>query len=84
MYPTLVIKGTRLASWFQKGKYRPLTLKKSIEQTKYLYTLFTKNNIRVIRMGLQASQDLDNSDNVLAGPYHPAFGHLVLSQIYLT
>ena len=34
-------------------------------------------------MGLQASQDLENGSTILAGPYHPAFGHLVYSEIFL-
>ena len=34
-------------------------------------------------MGLQASKDLDSSAAVLAGPYHPAFGHMVHSKIFL-
>jgi hypothetical protein len=34
-------------------------------------------------MGLQASEDLDNGSTVLAGPYHPAFGHMVYSEISL-
>jgi hypothetical protein len=42
-----------------------------------------QKGIAVIRMGLQASDELSKDDTVLAGPYHPAFGHLVLSSIYL-
>jgi len=34
-------------------------------------------------MGLQASQDLEDGSTILAGPYHPAFGHLVYSEIFL-
>ena len=34
-------------------------------------------------MGLQASNNLRPGSTVLAGPYHPAFGHLVFSDIFL-
>ncbi len=34
-------------------------------------------------MGLQAAEDLDSGTAILAGPYHPAFGHLVYSEIFL-
>jgi hypothetical protein len=44
--------------------------------------LFQEKKIRVIRMGLQATADLDGKGVILAGPYHPAFGHLVFSEIY--
>jgi hypothetical protein len=33
-------------------------------------------------MGLQASEDLADDSTVLAGPYHPAFGHLVYSEVF--
>jgi hypothetical protein len=34
-------------------------------------------------MGLQASEDLDDTEAILAGPYHPAFGHMVYGEIFL-
>ncbi len=33
-------------------------------------------------MGLQATDDLADGSTVLAGPHHPAFGHLVYSEIF--
>jgi len=44
---------------------------------------FKQKNIAVVRMGLQAAEDLDSGGAILAGPYHPAFGHLVYSEIFL-
>jgi len=32
-------------------------------------------------MGLQVSQDLNSESQILAGPYHPAFGHLVYCEV---
>jgi histone acetyltransferase (RNA polymerase elongator complex component) len=83
IYPTIVLKGSLLAEWYQNGKYRPWTLERSIAQVKRLYLLFKKGGIRVIRMGLQAAKDLDSGAAILAGPYHPAFGHMVHSAIFL-
>jgi len=37
----------------------------------------------VIRMGLQASENFESDAAILAGPYHPAFGHLVHSEIFM-
>jgi hypothetical protein len=48
-----------------------------------MYLKFKKEGIDVIRMGLQASEDLEDGTTVLAGPYHPAFGHLVHAEIFL-
>ena len=33
-------------------------------------------------MGLQASADLAKGSTIVAGPYHPSFGHLVHSAIF--
>ena len=83
IYPTLVMRDSELASWYARGMYKPLSLEKSVTLVKHLYSLFQKHRIRVIRMGLQASGDLDSGAGLVAGPYHPAFGHLVLSEIML-
>ena len=36
-----------------------------------------------IRMGLQVSDTLLEPGNIVAGPFHPAFGHLVQSAFFL-
>jgi len=83
IYPTIVLKNSLLARWYENGTYRPWTLERSIAHVKILYLFFKKKNIPVIRMGLQATEDLDSGTAVLAGPYHPAFGHMVHSKIFL-
>ena len=81
IYPTLVIKGSPLAKLFEKGFYKPLSLKEAVYRTKNMFEIFTENKIPVIRMGLQSSLEFEK-DHILDGPYHPAFGHLVYSEIF--
>jgi len=83
IYPTVVLAGSLLAKWYQNGKYIPMPLEQCITLVKNLYLLFRENNIKVIRMGLQASEDLEKGTEILAGPYHSAFGHLVFSKVFL-
>jgi histone acetyltransferase (RNA polymerase elongator complex component) len=83
IYPTIVLSGSLLSKWYKTGDYIPLGLEESVQLVKDIYCIFKKKNIRVIRMGLQASEDLDQGTEVMAGPYHPAFGHLVLSSVFL-
>jgi radical SAM superfamily enzyme len=83
IYPTLIVKDSLLAQWYADGTYSPLSLEAAVTQVKNLCLYFRKNNIRVIRMGLQASAELADGSTVLAGPYHPSFGHLVYSEIFL-
>ena len=83
IYPTLVLDKSPLAGWYRKGEYTPLSLQQCVTLVKRLYLLFRQNGINVIRMGLQASESLDKESTILAGPYHPAFGALVYSEIFL-
>jgi len=81
IYPTLVIKGSGLAGLYAQGKYTPLTLQRAVVLSARIREIFAAHNIPVVRTGLQPSPGLE--EGVLAGPYHPAFGELVLSDILL-
>ncbi len=83
IYPTIAFKGSGLEQLFNSGLYRPLTLDRCVTIVKKMYLLFTGKNIPVIRMGLQSSSDFESGDDIIAGPYHPAFGHLVISALFL-
>jgi histone acetyltransferase (RNA polymerase elongator complex component) len=83
IYPTLVVENSRLARWHKRGDYRPLSLEEGVTLVKKVYLKFNRAGIKVIRMGLQASEDLEEGTTVLGGPQHPAFGHLVHSEIFL-
>jgi histone acetyltransferase (RNA polymerase elongator complex component) len=83
LYPAVVVKDTVLENWFRQGRFIPLTLGQAVEITKRLYCLFTENGICVIRMGLHGGDSLINPNTVVAGPFHPAFGHLVHSALFL-
>lgn len=83
IYPTVVLADSPLAKWYQTGCYTPLGLNEAVGEVKDIYRIFKNENIRVIRMGLQATEDLEKDSTILAGPYHPAFGHLVYSAIFL-
>jgi histone acetyltransferase (RNA polymerase elongator complex component) len=83
IYPTVVLAGSPLANMYQKGDYIPLSLAEAVRQVKDLYLYFKNENIAVIRMGLQATDAFADTSTLLAGPYHPAFGHMVYSEIFL-
>ncbi len=80
IYPTLVIKGTELERLYQDGRYQPLTVEEAVEEVADILPLFVEKGIVVLRVGLQANDGL-NSDDLVAGPYHPAFKELVQDRI---
>ncbi len=77
LYPVLVLADTKLGADFQNGIYRPLSLEEAVHRCAFLKRAFARRGIPVIRMGLQATEELDGAETLLAGPYHPAFGELV-------
>ena len=83
IYPTVVLAGSLLEEWYRKGIYQPLALEAAVDLVRRLYGLFRAHSIPVIRMGLQPTDDLAAEGAVLAGPWHPAFGHLVLCAAFL-
>lgn len=82
IYPTVIIKETKLAEYYYSGNFKPIPLSKMVEIVAGAYLSFIANNIKVIRMGLQAVDNLTEEKDLVAGPYHPAFGELVFGEIY--
>ncbi|MFQ6758622.1 MAG: radical SAM protein [Deltaproteobacteria bacterium] len=80
LYPCLVIEGSPLAELYRQGKYQPQSLFRAVALAGRLWSIFKAQGIPVVRMGLQPSPSLKKT--VLAGPYHPAFGELVLSRLF--
>ncbi len=83
IYPTIVIRDSALALMYEKGAYEPLTLDDAVELCADVYTLFCKNDIEVLRMGLMASDEICEGGKIVSGPFHPSFGELVHSRIFL-
>lgn len=84
IYPVAVIAQTELADLFQQGQYQPLSIAEGIRRAAYMKQQFLQAGIRVIRTGLQATTDLDDGVQVLAGAYTPAMGELVDTYRYRT
>ncbi|MBU8850219.1 MAG: radical SAM protein [Desulfobacterales bacterium] len=82
IYPLMVLKGSLMEQWYSKGRYHPLSLDETVRLVKKMVQIFKAANVDVIRMGLQASDIMEDESMVLAGPWHPAFGHLVLSGLF--
>lgn len=84
IYPTLVIKDTELYDMYEDNLYKPLSIEKAVDISAYIYSLYSHNNINVIRIGLQNTDSINEEEDVKAGPFHPAFRQLVEERIYYT
>ena len=86
IYPVLVIKNTILEKEYRKKDYIPLTINQAVERSVDIVKLYRKKQIEVIRIGLQNTDTIseigEEKSDVIAGPYHPAFGQLVEDRIW--
>ena len=81
IYPVLVIKDTKLETMYKTGDYEPISLDNAVEISKEILKLFKINDITVIRIGLQATENINCENDVVAGPFHPAFKELVEAEL---
>ncbi|MBZ4683030.1 MAG: hypothetical protein PWP46_1559 [Fusobacteriaceae bacterium] len=81
IYPTLVINKTKLETLYKRGEFTPLSLDEAIKISALAIAYFELNNIKIIRVGLQPSENLREDGVIIAGPFHPAFKELVEGKI---
>lgn len=82
IYPTLVIKDTKLENLYIDGLYQPLALDEAVSLSANLYMIYRAKDINVIRIGLQPTENINDKEDVVAGPFHPAIRQLVESYVY--
>lgn len=80
IYPTMIMKNTLLADYYQNGEYKTYSLEETVDLCAKLLTMFDENSIKVIRLGLHSTEELATS--MVAGPWHPSLGELCSSRIY--
>jgi len=83
IHPTLVLKNTVLERMYRNDRYSPLELSSAVSICSKAYSMLLATNIQVLRFGLQANDLLSSQEGVIAGPYHPSFGELVVSKYML-
>ncbi len=80
IYPTIVLENTALCDWYRAGTYAPQTLDAAVSLCARLIPRIERAGVRLIRVGLHASEELENR---VAGPYRPAFMELCRGRIFL-
>ncbi|MBQ7986397.1 MAG: radical SAM protein [Clostridia bacterium] len=82
IYPTLVLRGTRLETLYKNGEYLPQTVEEAASLCKVLIPMFRSADIEVIRVSLVTTEEISDGGAVVAGPYHPAFREIAEGEIY--
>ena len=79
IYPTVVLKNTRLENLFLQGQYKPQSVEEAANLCCSLVDMFEEKGVNVIRLGLHTI----DTDSYVAGPWHSAFGEVCQSAKYL-
>ncbi len=82
IYPTVVFRDTELYDMALSGEYSHLSLDDAIRRSSKVFGMFVDSGVKVIRIGLQASENLCSDKTYAAGPNHPALGELVENEFY--
>jgi histone acetyltransferase (RNA polymerase elongator complex component) len=77
IYPALVIKDTPMEKMYKCKEYVPYSLEEAVNISKVMYGMYKKNNVNVIRIGLQPTESINEGRDIIAGPFHPSFRELV-------
>ena len=80
IYPTVILKGTRLGELFLSGEYIPYSMETAVSLCSKMLDMFENAGISVIKLGLHSSQEVES--DMLGGLYHPAFRELCESRRY--
>lgn len=82
IYPALIIKDTQMERMYRDKKFNPYSLDEAINISKIMYIMMVANEINVIRIGLQPTEEISEGNDLIAGPFHPAFRELVEGSLY--
>jgi histone acetyltransferase (RNA polymerase elongator complex component) len=80
IYPLVVLRNTPLYPEFEQGRFVPLDLDEAVVRALLIYLHAEHVGTKVIKMGLTSNEFL--KDEIIAGPYHPAFGYLVRAHAF--
>ena len=83
IYPTVVFLDTELADMTARGEYAPLSVEEAVRRSASALEVFVRDSVRVIRIGLQASEALVEGSGVYEGSeYHEAIGELCYGELF--
>ncbi len=80
IYPTVVLKGTRLYELMKSGVFTPKGVDKTVDLCARLIEMFENAGIKVIRVGLHSGGGVE--EGYAGGAYHPALRELCEGRLY--
>lgn len=81
IYPALTIRDTKMETLLNNNMYKPPSLEDSIEVVSYIYALYEVASIKIIRVGLQTTENINYDRDIVGGPFHPSYRQMVATNI---
>ena len=81
IYPVYVLRDSKLWDMYEEKQYTPLELEDAVKRASSMYSLCVKNDINVIRIGLQTTEEINSKNLEIAGPVCDNYKERVLSYI---
>ena len=83
IYPVYVLKDSKLYEMYENKEYTPLSVDDAIERVYYILKECKKTDVKIIRIGLQTTDEITSSNSQIVGPVCDNFAEYVLSKIVL-
>lgn len=81
IYPVYVISPSELYDMYLDGRYIPLEFEEAIERTCEVLKVISKTDIKVIRLGLQSTDEICSKNTDIAGPVCDNFAEYVFAKL---
>ena len=83
IYPVYVLKESKLYEMYEKGEYKSLSLEDAVDRTASVIDQCKKSDVKIIRIGLQSTEDITENADGLVGPVSDNFGEYALARMVL-
>ena len=81
IYPVYVLQDSELYDMYENKEYIPLTIDEAIERVYYILKECIKTDVKIIRLGLQSTNEITASNKNIAGPVCDNFAEYVMARI---
>ena len=81
IYPVYVLKESALYEKYLQGSYTPLGFNEAIDRVLNVVKFCQKTNVKIIRLGLQSTDEITSSSKDIVGPVCDNFAEYVMAEI---
>lgn len=81
IYPVYVLEDSELYEMYKKGIYKALSIEEAVSRVVEIVKLCQTTNIKIIRLGLQSTDEITSKSSHIYGPVCDNFAEYVMAEI---